>query len=194
MCDAEYINKKQLKLIKLEKLLKRWDRIHYSTPYLESLSPWRCQCREDNEEKYKNKILFMLDHRLGDGKKLIKKKIIKLFTNELNKIKAIRASGNYGVWTCWLYEDTGIFPYEDILETTGGHYTFTDIKKELKKKIIYFVDKFMENDHKKIADYLSSHYGGCIDIRFRIIYSIIKEEENDYDYENETKFTPDMFC
>ncbi len=193
MCDAEYINKKQLKLIKLEKLLKKWDKKHYEKIFSPYINEWEYECRKDNEEKYKNKILFMLDHRLGDGKKLIRKKLIKLFTNELNKVKAIRASGNYGVWNCWLYEDTGIFPYEEILEI-GGFYTFTDIKKELKKKIIYFVDKFMENDHKKIADYLSSHYGGCIDIRFRIMYSIIKEEENDYDYENETKFTPDMFC
>lgn len=193
MCDAEYINKKQLKLIKLEKLLKRWDRIHYSTPYLESLSPWRCQCREDNKEKYKNKILFMLDHRLGDGKKLIRKKLIKLFTNELNKVSAIRKSSDYGTWDCWLAENIGVFPYENIMEI-GGYYTFTEIKKKLKEIIVNKVDKFMEEDHKKIADYLSSNYGGCIDICFRIIYSVIKEEDNGYSCDIEIEFRPDMFC
>jgi len=194
MCDAEYINKKQLKLIKFEKLLKKWDTIHYKKTFSPYINEWKYESKEYNKEKYKNKILFMLDHRLGDGKKLIRNKLIKLFTNELNKIKAIRASSsNYGVWECMLDENIGVFPWEDILDT-GGHYTFTEIKKKIKEIIVNKVDKFMEQDHKKIANYLSSNYGDCINIRFKIIYSIIKQEENDYDYQNKTQFTPDMFC
>jgi len=193
MCDAEYINKKQLKLIKLEKLLKKWDKKHYNKTFSPYINEWEYECREDNKEKYKNKILFMLDHRLGDGKKLIRKKLIKLFTNELNKVSAIRKSSDYGTWDCWLAEDIGVFPYENLMEI-GGYYTFTEIKKKLKEIIVNKVDKFMEEDHKKIADYLSSHYGGCIDIRFRIIYSVIKEEDNGYGSDIEIEFRPDMFC
>ena len=29
MCDAEYIDKKKLKVITFEKLLKKWDNTHY---------------------------------------------------------------------------------------------------------------------------------------------------------------------
>ena len=194
MCDAEYINKKQLKLIKFEELLKKWDNEHYNETFSPYINEWKYECRDDNKETYENKILFMLGQGEGRqcGKKLIKKKIIKLFTNELNKLSTIRASSNYGVWECFLDENIGVFPYEDILEK-GGHYTFTEIKKEIKEIIVNKVDKFMEKDHKAIAEYLSSHYGGCIDIRFKIIYSIIKEENNDLE-NYEIKFRPDMFC
>tara|TARA_R110002020_G_scaffold1247_2_gene5968 strand:+ start:330 stop:911 length:582 start_codon:yes stop_codon:yes gene_type:complete len=193
MCDAEYINKKQLKLIKLEKLLKKWDKKHYNKTFSPYINEWNYECRDDNKEIYKSKILFMLGQGEGRqcGKKLIRKKLIKLFTNELNKLSAIRKSSDYGNWNCWLYENTGIFPYENIMEI-GGYYTFTEMKKKLKEIIVNKVDKFMEKDHTTIADYLSSHYGSYIDIRFRIIYSVIKEEENDCD--TEIKFTPDMFC
>ena len=193
MCDAEYINKKQLKLIKFEKLLKKWDTIHYKKTFSPYINEWEYESNEYNKEKYKNKILFMLDHRLGDGKKLIRKKLIKLFTNELNKLSAIRASSNYGTWDCCIDENIGVFPYEYIIETEG-YYTFTKFKKEIKEKIIYFVDKFMEEDHKKIADYLSSMYGEGIKISFRIIYKVIQEVDNGYGSDIETKFTPDMFC
>jgi hypothetical protein len=193
MCDAEYINKKQLKLIKLEKLLKKWDKKHYNKTFSPYINEWEYESKEYNKEKYKNKILFMLDHRLGDGKKLIRKKLIKLFTNELNKLSAIRASSNYGTWDCWLAENIGVFPYECIIETEG-YYTFTKFKKEIKEKIIYFVDKFMEEDHKKIADYLSSMYGEGIEISFRIIYKVIQEVDNGYGSDIEIQFRPDMFC
>ena len=193
MCDAEYIDKKKLKLNKLEKLLKKWDIIHYSTPYLENLSSWRCQCRDTNEEKYKNKILFMLDHKLGDGKKRIRNKLIKLFTNQLNKVETIKGTTNYGTWDCWLEENIGVFPYYEILEKEG-YYTFTKFKKEIKEKIVYFVDCFMEQDHKTIAAFLSDNYGGDIKINFRIVYTVIKEEQNGYDSDTEIKFTPDIFC
>ena len=193
MCDAEYIDKKQLKLNKLEKLLKRWDIIHYSTPYLENLSSWRCQCINTNEEKYKNKILFILDHKLGDGKKLIRNELIKLFTNELNKVATIKGTTNYGTWDCMIEENIGVFPYYDIVEREGC-YTFTKFKKEIKEKIVYFVDEFMEQDHKTIAEYLSDNYGCYIKIRFRIIYTAVKEEDNGYGSDTEIKFTPDMFC
>ena len=193
MCDAEYINKKQLKLNKLEKLLKRWDIIHYSTPYLENLSSWRCQCINTNEEKYKNKILFILDHKLGDGKKLIRNELIKLFTNELNKVATIKGTTNYGTWDCMIEENIGVFPYYNIVEREGN-YTFTKFKKEIKEKIVYFVDEFMEQDHKTIAEYLSDNYGCYIKIRFRIIYTAVKEEDNGYGSDTEIKFTPDMFC
>ena len=194
MCDAEYIDKKKLKVITFEKLLKKWDNTHYKKTFSPYINEWKWECNETNEEKYKNKILFMLDHKLGDGKKLIRNKLIKLFTNELNKVKAIRKSNDYyGTWDCWIEENIGVFAYENVLEM-GGYYTFTEIKKKLKKIIVDMVDKFMEEDHKKIADYLSSMYGEGIEISFRIIYKVIQEVDNGYGSDIEIQFRPDMFC
>ena len=193
MCDAEYIDKKKLKVITFEKLLKKWDNTHYKKTFSPYINEWKWECNETNEEKYKNKILFMLDHKLGDGKKLIRNKLIKLYTNELNKVKAIRKSSDYANWDCWIEENIGVFAYENVLEM-GGYYTFTEIKKKLKKIIVDMVDKFMEEDHKRIAAILSDRYGDYIDIRFRIVYTVIKEEQNGYDSDTEIKFTPDIFC
>ena len=53
MCDAEYINKKQLKLIKFEKLLKKWDRIHYKKTFSPYINEWEYESKEYNKEKYK---------------------------------------------------------------------------------------------------------------------------------------------
>jgi len=192
MCDAEYINKKQLKLIKFEKLLKKWDNEHYNKTFSPYINEWEYECRETNKEKYKNKILFMLDHKL-DGKKLIRKKLIKLYTNELNKVSAIKANGNHGTWNCLLEENICVFPFEEIVECEGC-YTFTKFKKEIKETIVDFVDRFMEEDHKKIADYLSNMYGDNINIRFKIMFQLTLEEENGYGSENDIKFRPDMFC
>ena len=193
MCDAEYIDKKQLKLITFEKLLKKWDKTHYKKTFSPYINEWNYECRETNEEKYKNKILFMLDHKFKDGKKLIRNKLIKLFTNQLNKVATIKGTTNYGTWDCRIEENIGVFAYEEILESEG-YYTFTQFKKEIKEKIVYWVDKFMEQDHKIIAEYLSDRYGDYINIRFIIIYTVVREEDNGYGSDTEIKFTPDMFC
>ena len=178
MCDAEYINKEQLKIIKLEKLLKKWDDKHFRQTFNCALE-WNSDCKEENKKKYYEKMLSKLE--LEKGKLQIRNNLKRYYINKLNEVKAIKGNGE-GYWYCHIYENIGVFHkyygYGGRFVCDSECRTFTEFKNEIKTEILESVDNFMTMPHTEIAEHLESVYGNYIRCDYTISYKIIKESTN----------------
>lgn len=178
MCDAEYINKEQLKVIKLKKLLKKWDDNHFQQTFNCALE-WNWNWRVEHKKKYYEKMLSKLE--LEKGKLQIRNNLKRYYINKLNEVKAIKGNGE-GYWSCYIDENIGVFnnhyDYGGYCVGDSECRTFTEFKNEIKTEILESVDKFMTMPHKEIAEHLQSVYCNYMYCDYTIRYKIIKESRN----------------
>jgi hypothetical protein len=190
MCDAEHINKEQLKVIKLEKLLKKWDKKHFQKTV--RLGVWNSMCWEDSKEKYYEKMLSKLE--TNEGTQQIKNNLNKYYINKLNEVKAIKGNGQ-GYWCCYIDENIGVFNNTNgcqIADSECG--TFTQFKNQIKQEIHNRVDKFMTKPDKEIAEQLQWIWGDYVYCEYTIVYKIRKESRNPNSSGKRIKnFNPNMF-
>tara|TARA_R110000803_G_C11833503_1_gene303621 strand:+ start:68 stop:649 length:582 start_codon:yes stop_codon:yes gene_type:complete len=190
MCDAEYINKEQLKVIKLEKLLKKWDDKHFKKTV--RLGVWNSRCIEEGREKYYEKMLSKLWYH--KSRLQVKNNLKQYYFNKLNELKAIKNNGE-GYWRCYIDENIGVFNNTNGCEIAGSECrTFTEFRNEIKTEIINRVDNFMEMPNKDIAEVLQWIYGDYVCCEYTIVYKIRKESRNPNWVGKRIKiFNPNMF-
>mgnify|MGYP003646194833 FL=1 len=177
--DAVYIDKKQLKLIKLKELLKKWDKRHLKQTF-SCLLDWETKCNDDNAQKYYNKILSRLENNKGYQ---IKKNLISYYMNVLNRVPTIPTQRNsYGHWYCYINDSMGIVSWDEttpFCEDGGEGFTFSKFKKVIKTEILDSINIFMNKDNTYIAECLKSMYGEQIDTIYKLEYIVMKDTEND---------------
>lgn len=194
MCEASYIDKEQLKNLKLEKLLKKWDEKHYNELFSPHIYEWENNSKEYYKNKYKEELVKRLD--ISEEKLKIQKNIIRYYFNELDKVSSIKVNKNLGYWYCYIEEDSfGILQpnYSDIF-TEDYDITFTQFKKLIKIKIINRIENFMRYDNKKIVKYISNSMYEDIKCDFKISFKYYRKEESGYgDWNIFVKFNKNMF-
>ena len=190
MCDAVYINKEQLKVIKLEELLKKWDKKHFQKTFGFVVWLWKSSCREDNGQKYYEEILKKL--YFVQSRQQIKNNFKRFYINELNKVKAIKGNGE-GYWYCYIDENIGIFNNNYPCIGQSECRTFTEFKNQIKQEIHNRVDKFMTKPDKEIAEHMENMYGEYIYSCYNIVYKIRKESTNRDFLLDSVRFNPNRF-
>ena len=190
MCDAEYINKEQLKVIKLEELLKKWDKRHFQKTFGLVVWYWQSSCRTDNGKKYYEEILKKL--YFHQTCQQIKNNFKRFYINELNKVKAIKGNGE-GYWYCYIDENIGIFNNGNACIGESDCRTFTEFKNQIKQEIHNRVDKFMTKPDKEIAEHMENMYGEYIYSCYNIVYKIRKESTNRDFLLDSVRFNPNRF-
>ena len=190
MCDAEYINKEQLKVIKLEELLKKWDKRHFQKTV--RFGVWNSMCFEEGKKKYYEKMLSKLE--TNEGKLKVKNNLKKYYINKLTELKAIKNNGE-GYWRCYIDENIGVFDNTNGYEIACSDCkTFTEFKNEIKTIILNRVDKFMTMPHTDIAELLQWIWGDYVCCEYTIVYKIRKESRNpNWSGKRIKNFNPNMF-
>jgi hypothetical protein len=177
--DAVYIDKKQLKLIKLKELLKKWDKQHLKQTF-SCLLDWKTKCNDDNKQKYYNKLLSRLESNKGYQ---IKKNLLSYYMNVLNRVLPISTQKNsYGHWYCYINDSMGIVSLNEqtcFCEDGGVGFTFTKFKKVIKTKLLDSINTFMNKNNTDIAECLKNMYGEQIDTKYKLDYTVVKETENE---------------
>ena len=178
--DAVYIDKKQLKLIKLKELLKKWDKRHLKQTF-SCLLDWETKCNDDNEQKYYNKLLIRLESNVGKDK--IKKNLITYYMNELSRVPTIPTQRNsYGHWYCYIDDSMNLVSWDEttpFCEDGGEGFTFSKFKKVIITQLLNSINTFMNKNNTDIAEWLKDSYGTQLYCKYKLDYIVSKETENE---------------
>ena len=189
MCDAEYINKKQLKLIKFEKLLKKWDNIHYYKTFSPYINEWEYESKEYNRNKFRDFLVKKLDTK--KGKSQFRNNIISHYINELNKVPCIKGiKKNTGYWYCYVEFDELDFMgkrchYDSDIIAEEGSGTFREFKMYVIEEFYKNIDYVLENNtNYQIAEDFSRSLYSDIKCIFKIEYKVFSKESYNYYYDD----------